>query len=88
MTIRALEKEVLELPPRSRVRFVERIMESVGDFTSREVEAAWSEEIGRRVKDITTGKTRGTAAPSVMARARRALHAARQVSPTRRKRIG
>ena len=83
MTIRALEKEVLELPPRSRVRFVERIMESVGDFTSKDVEGAWSEEIGRRVKDIKSGKARGTAASTVMTKARRALHEARQISPAR-----
>ena len=43
MTIRALEKEVLDLPPRSRVRFAEKIIESVDDFTSPETEAAWSE---------------------------------------------
>jgi putative addiction module component (TIGR02574 family) len=56
MTIRALEKQVLDLPPRSRVRFAETIIESVDDFTSLEVEAAWSSEIGRRVKEIKSGK--------------------------------
>ena len=85
MTIRALEKEVLELPPRSRVRLVERIIESVDGFTSREVETAWSEAIARRVKEIESGKARGIPAAQAMAKARRALHEARHLSPTRRK---
>jgi putative addiction module component (TIGR02574 family) len=85
MTIRALEKEVLELPPRSRVRIAERILESVNDFTSPEIEAAWSAEIGRRVKEIESGREKGTSAAQVMTKARRALHEARQISSPRRK---
>jgi putative addiction module component (TIGR02574 family) len=85
MTIRALEKEVLDLPPRSRVRFAEKIIESVDDFTSPEIEAAWSEEIGRRVNDVESGKARGIPASQVMTKARRALNEARQISSTRRK---
>jgi putative addiction module component (TIGR02574 family) len=85
MTIHALEKEVLDLPPRSRVRFVEKIIESVDDFTSKEVETAWTEEIGRRVKEIESGKARGIPTSEVMTKARRALHEARQISSARRK---
>jgi putative addiction module component (TIGR02574 family) len=85
MTVRALEKEVLELPPRSRVRFVERIIESVDNFTSAEVERAWSEEAGRRVKEIESGKAKGVPAREVMLKARRALHEVRQIPPARRK---
>ena len=85
MTIRALEKEVLDLPPRSRVRFAEKIIESVDDFTTAEIESAWSEEIGRRVKDIESGKAKGIPASQVMARARRVLNEIRQISPARRK---
>lgn len=85
MTIRALEKEVLELPPRSRVRFAEKLIESVDDFTSKEVEGAWSEEIGRRVNEIESGKAKGIPASEVMTKARRALHEVRQISSARRK---
>jgi hypothetical protein len=35
------------------------------------------------VKDIKSGKARGTAASTVMTKARRALHEARQISPAR-----
>ena len=79
MTIRALEKEVLDLPPRSRVRFAEKIIESVDDFTSLEVEAAWSGEIRRHVKEIKSGKVKGIPAAEAMTKARRALHEARQI---------
>jgi putative addiction module component (TIGR02574 family) len=85
MTIRALEKEILDLPPRSRVRFAEKIIESVDDFTSPEVEAAWSAEIGRRVKEIQSGKVKGIPATQSMAKARRALHETRQIPSARRK---
>jgi putative addiction module component (TIGR02574 family) len=85
MTIRALEKEVLDLPPRSRIRFVGKIIESVDDFTSKEIEAAWSKEIGRRVHEIESGKVKGVSVKEAMAKARRALNEARQISSTRRK---
>ena len=85
MTIRALEKEVLELPASSRVRFAEKILESVEDFTSPEIEKAWSNEIARRVKEIHSGKAKGTSSEIVMAKARRALNETRRISSARRK---
>ena len=85
MTVRALEKQVMDLPPRSRIRIAEKIIESVDDFTSKEVEAAWSEEIQRRVNDIESGKVKGIPAAHAMANARRALNEARKVSSSRRK---
>ncbi len=85
MTLRVLEKEVLELPPRSRVRLAEKIIESLDQFTSGELEAAWDEEIGQRVKGIQSGAEKGIPARSVMKTARRALNEARRVSSARRK---
>jgi putative addiction module component (TIGR02574 family) len=85
MTIRALEKEVLDLPPRSRIRFAEKIIESIDDFTSKEIETAWAEETERRVKDIESGKVKGIPAAQAMAKARRALNEIRKISSTGRK---
>ena len=85
MTIRALEKEVLELPPKSRARLAERILETIDDYTGPEIETAWSEEIGRRVAEIKAGKARGIPAAEVMTKARRALHETRCISSARRK---
>jgi putative addiction module component (TIGR02574 family) len=85
MTFRGLEKEVLELPPRSRVRLAERIIESIDDYADPRLEAAWEEEIGRRVQDIQSGVEKGIPAEQVMQEARRALNEIRGLSSARRK---
>ena len=85
MTFRVLEKEVLELPARSRVRLAERLIESVGEHASPELKAAWDEEIKRRVKEITSGAEKGIASEQVMKQARSALNETRRLSSARRK---
>ncbi len=85
MTLRALEREALELPPRSRVRLAEKIMESIDDYADPDLEAAWGDEIGRRVKEIESGAEEGVPAAQVMIDARRALNEARRLSSARRK---
>ena len=85
MTLRLLEKEILELPVRSRVRLAERIIESIDDYADAETEAAWSDEIVRRVKEIRSGAEQGLPAEQVMKEARHALNEARRLSSTRRK---
>jgi len=73
MTLRVLEKEVLQLPPRSRVRLAERIIESIDDYADDELEAAWNHEIERRVKEIQSGAEKGIPAENMMIEARRVL---------------
>jgi putative addiction module component (TIGR02574 family) len=73
MTLRVLEKEVLDLPPRSRVRLAERIIESIDDYADPQLEADWEDEIERRVKEIRSGAEKGIPAAQVMREARRAL---------------
>jgi putative addiction module component (TIGR02574 family) len=85
MTLRVLEKQVLELPPRSRVRLAERIIESIDDYADSELEAAWDDEIERRVKEIQSGAERGIPAGDVMKEARRALNETRRLPSARRK---
>ena len=85
MKLRALEKEVLELPPRSRVRLAERIIESIDDYSDPQFKADWDDEIERRVKEIEFGEEKGIPAGEVMREARRALNEARRLSSTRRK---
>ncbi|HXR08748.1 MAG TPA: addiction module protein [Candidatus Acidoferrum sp.] len=85
MTLRVLEKEVLELPPRSRVRLAEKIIESVDDYADPDLEAAWEDEIERRVKEIESGAEAGIPAGQVMKDARRALNETRRLSSARRK---
>jgi putative addiction module component (TIGR02574 family) len=85
MTLRVLEKELMELPPRSRVRLAERIIESIGDYADPQLEAAWNVEIERRVQGIESGAEKGVPAEQVMKEARRALNETRRVPSARRK---
>ena len=85
MTLRVLEKEVLELPPRSRVRLAERIIESIDDYAAPELEATWDDEIERRVGEIESGAEKGIPAQEVMKEARRALGETRRLPSARRK---
>lgn len=85
MTLRVLEKEALELPPRSRVRLAEKIIESIEEYCDPEIETAWDAEIERRVKGIRSGAEQGIRAAQVIKEARRALNETRRLSSARRK---
>jgi putative addiction module component (TIGR02574 family) len=85
MTLRVLEKEALELPPRSRVRLAEKIIESIEDYADTAIEAAWDNEVERRVKEIESGAENGIPAVQVMKNARRVLNETRRLSSARRK---
>ena len=85
MTLRVLEKEALELSPRSRVRLAEKIIESIDDYADPALEAAWDDEIKRRVKEIESGAEEEIPAAHVMKVARRALNETRRLSSARRK---
>jgi putative addiction module component (TIGR02574 family) len=85
MTLRVLEKEALELPPRSRVRLAERMIESITDYADPALEAEWDREIERRVKEIESGTARGIPAAQAMKNARRALNETRRLPSARRK---
>ena len=85
MTLRVLEKEVLELPPRSRVRLAEKLIESIDDYADPKLKEDWENEIERRVKEIETGAEKGIPAEQVMKEARRALNEARRLPSARRK---
>jgi putative addiction module component (TIGR02574 family) len=85
MTLRVLEKEALELPLRSRVRLAEKIIKSLDGHTDPDIQAAWNDEIGRRVKEIESGAEEGIPAAQVMKDARRALNETRRLSSARRK---
>jgi putative addiction module component (TIGR02574 family) len=85
MRIRGLEKKVLELPPRSRLRIARKIIESIDGLTRKEIEAVWSQKIERRVKEIESDKIKGTSASQVIAEARRVLNEVRKMASTGRK---
>jgi putative addiction module component (TIGR02574 family) len=85
MRFRALEKKVLDLPPRSRLRLAKKIIESVKGSTKKEMDTAWAREIERRLNAIESEKMKGIAASQVIAEAKRVLNEVRKV-PSARKR--
>jgi putative addiction module component (TIGR02574 family) len=54
-----LLKKALALPPEARAALASSLFESLDEEPAAEgVEAAWSEEIKRRIEDIDSGKVR------------------------------
>jgi putative addiction module component (TIGR02574 family) len=60
-----LMKQALALPPGERIELAEVLLSSVDGFASPEIEAAWREEIERRVKDFEEGRTKSVPAEEV-----------------------
>jgi putative addiction module component (TIGR02574 family) len=85
MTLRVLEKEILELPPHSRVRLAERLIESIDPSADARLQNEWDDEIERRVNEIESGVEKGVPGAQVMKEARRALNETRRLSSARRK---
>jgi len=81
-----IEEQVLTWPAARRIRLAEKIMASVEDFASPEIEAAWNSEIESRVMEIREGRAEGIPAEGVMAKARKELREARRLSPSGRRR--
>jgi putative addiction module component (TIGR02574 family) len=85
MTMAALKKEVLKLPAEERIRLAEDVLESVDDFASDEIRAAWDEEIARRIGELESGKVKPIPASDVHNSVRKALNEARRLSSSRQK---
>jgi putative addiction module component (TIGR02574 family) len=73
MTIEDIRKEVLRLPPEARASLVGDILESLDDerVDQEEVDAAWADEIERRLRDLDEGRTKAVPSSQV----REELHA-------------
>jgi putative addiction module component (TIGR02574 family) len=61
------------LEPEDRARLVELLLDSLHDEPLADVEAAWEEEIRRRVEAFERGEVKTYAAEDVFAEARRLL---------------
>ena len=80
-----IESEVLKWSPTERVSLAERLLESVEDFATEDIDRAWRTEIARRVGEAESGKESGIPSRDVFAEARQKLNEARQVSSARAK---
>ena len=71
-----LEAQVLALPERERNALVGRLLESLEstyEDSPASIEAAWEEEIARRVADFEAGRTQGVPYEQVQAELRTLL---------------
>ena len=73
-----IEEKVLNWPAAGRIKLAEKLMASVEDFATPEIEAAWNTEIESRVTEIRAGRVKGIPADEVMKEARKKLHEARR----------
>ncbi len=79
-----IEEKVLSWPAARRIKLAEKLMASVEDFVSPEIEAAWNTEIASRVMEIREGRAEGIPAEEVMQEARKKLREAHRLSPAGR----
>ena len=66
-----LTKRAQELPPEERAQLAQELLESVDHEADPEVQAAWDDEIVRRVAAYERGEGRLTSADEVFEAARR-----------------
>lgn len=67
-----LARKARALPPEERVRLAEELLATVHEVDP-EVEAAWHEEIKRRIAEIDSGKAKLVPAEEVFAEVRRLI---------------
>ena len=70
--VEELSHRARALPPEERVRLAEALLASVQE-PDAEVDAAWAEEIKRRIAEIDSGKAKLIPADEVFAEVRRLL---------------
>jgi putative addiction module component (TIGR02574 family) len=67
-----LSRKARALPPEERIRLAEELLSSVQD-SDEEIEAAWAEEIERRLAEVESGTAKLIPAEEVFAEIRRLL---------------
>jgi putative addiction module component (TIGR02574 family) len=67
-----LARKARALPPEERVRLAEELLATVHEVDP-EIEAAWDEEIKRRIAEIDSGKAKLVPAEEVFAEVRRLI---------------
>jgi putative addiction module component (TIGR02574 family) len=70
--VEELSQKAQALPPEDRVRLAEELLATVQEV-DLEVEAAWDEEIRRRIAEVDSGAAKLVAADEVFAEVRRLL---------------
>lgn len=71
--ITELSQRARELVPEDRARLAEELLASLEGDLEPEVDAAWDEELRKRVAEVESGAVKLVPADEVFARVRRAL---------------
>jgi putative addiction module component (TIGR02574 family) len=77
VTYEALLDEALALPEDQRAALVNSLQKTLASRPSDEVEAAWAQEIARRVEDVRSGSAELIPADKAIAEIRESLRARR-----------
>ena len=80
-----IENEILKWTAAERVSLAERLLGSVTDFATEEVDGAGRQEIARRVEEVECGWVLGIPAGEVFSKARKRLNEAGQIASSRGK---
>ena len=73
MTVKNIEKKVLELNVKSRAKLANKLLLSLDDLSETEIDKLWAEEALRRNEEISTGKVKLRPAEEVFNEARKRL---------------
>jgi putative addiction module component (TIGR02574 family) len=68
-----LEAQALQLPPEDRARLADHLLASLAEGSQDDIDAAWAEELERRIADVDAGRTSMVTAEEALQRARAAL---------------
>jgi putative addiction module component (TIGR02574 family) len=71
---KALTKQALTLTPRERIELAQALLTSVDGSADAGIEAAWKNEVSRRLDEISMGQAELVSADDVHRKARAAVH--------------
>jgi putative addiction module component (TIGR02574 family) len=74
MEARELLKQALTLPDEERAELAASLIDSLDTTVDNNVEAAWQEEIARRLDEMESGKVKGIPWEEVRRKAHKLLH--------------
>jgi hypothetical protein len=73
MTVKNIEKKLLELNVKSRAKLANKLLSSLEELSETEIEKLWAEEALRRNEEISKGKVKLRPAEVVFKNAREKL---------------
>ena len=78
--VKQIAEDLLKLPSSSRAELAERLLESIEDFTTPDIEQAWKVEVEKRINEYESGIVQGLPAKEVLKAAREKLNETRGLS--------